>query len=106
MNAKKFPKIVIGYARFLDPIFTDYFKSHYKKNEDWEPPARDEVLSRIELQKKEWGKYEKKILVGMCGIAQLEFYRNVIPVFIVSQWKGGFSTPLVLGSNIPPRSFC
>ena len=100
----KEPKIIIKYNRFLDPIFIGYIKS-LPQWKDWQVPSSEEVLRRIEEYKKEWKKNEKIILNALCEITDLEFFRNVIDVYIVSGNPRQFSNPIVIKSGFEPLEF-
>ncbi|MBU4224021.1 hypothetical protein KJ934_02270 [Patescibacteria group bacterium] len=104
MEAVKIPKIIIEYNRFLDPIFINYVKS----NPEWENypiPEKENVLERVENYKKEWTKYEQRILLGLCDITGLEFNRDVIDVYIVSVNPRQFSNPIIIKSGFSPDEF-
>lgn len=66
------PKIIIKYGKLLDPIFIFYCQNNPDLKargwNDWVPPAQEDVLKKIEDYKKEWLKYETKILKGICDV--------------------------------------
>ena len=100
----KYPQINIAYNRFLDPIFTEWIQSK-PKWKDWRSPTKEEVLNRIEVYKKEWRKYEKPILKGVCDVLKLLFLQNIVDVHIVSGNPRAFSNPIVMKSSYAPEEF-
>jgi len=109
-TGKKLPEIIIKYNRLLDPIFLTYVEHHpewkevYSKDK-WSPWPKDALLKNIEECKKEWKKYEKQILEGMCDVLGIDFYRNVINVHIVSANPRSFSNPIVVRGTFAPLRF-
>ncbi len=101
---KEIPKINIMYGRFLDPIFIGYIQSN-SKWENWTPPAKEEVLTRIKNYKNEWSLFETKILQSLCDILNMEFKQNIIDVYIVSGNPRQFSNPIVIKSGFHPDEF-
>ncbi len=109
-NNKKLPEIIIKYNKLLDPILLTYAKNDPEwkdaySQEKWSPWPKDKLLKNIEECKTKWEKYEKSILVEMCDILGLEFYRNVINVHIVSANPRSFSSPLIIRGTFPPSTF-
>lgn len=106
---KKVPRIIIKYGKVLDPIFIFYCQNSPDLKargwNDWTPPTQEEVFKRIEDYKKEWSKYEAKILKGICDVLNLEFKRNVIDVYIVSGNPRQLSAPIVIKSSFSPDEF-
>ncbi len=100
----KYPQINIAYNRFLDPIFIEWIQSK-PEWKDWKSPTKEEVLNRIEVYKKEWRKYEKSILKGMCHALKLSFVQNIVDVHIVSGNPRAFSNPIVMKSGYAPEEF-
>lgn len=100
----KIPKFIIKYNRFLDPIFISYIQSD-PKWKNWIVPSREIVLKRAQNYKKEWAKYEEKIIRNLCSITGLKFNRNVIDVYIVSGNPRQFSNPIIIKSGFPPDEF-
>ncbi|MBU6431522.1 hypothetical protein KGQ29_04070, partial [Patescibacteria group bacterium] len=98
------PKIRIKYNKFLDPIFKTYIKSN-PKWKDWVEPTEAEVKDRVKKYKKEWVKYEKKILEGICELLDLNFSQNIIDVHIVSGNDRQFSNPVVIKSGFKLDEF-
>lgn len=106
---RKLPKIIIKYGKLLDPIFISYCQnSPDLKTRGWNgwiPPPQEEVVKRIEDYKKEWSKYETKILKGICRVLNLSFKRNVIDVYIVSGNPRQLSAPIIIKSGFNPDEF-
>ncbi|HBB44435.1 MAG: hypothetical protein UW27_C0001G0064 [Parcubacteria group bacterium GW2011_GWA1_44_13] len=107
---KKLPQIVIRYSKLLDPIFIFYCQNNpdLKKQgwNDWIPKSREKIDENIKLFREEWRKDGEIILRGICGILRLNFYRNVIPIYIVSGNARNFSDPLIIrGDYHNPTDF-
>lgn len=104
-----YPKIKIGFNRFLDPVFTFYCKNNpdLKKRgwNDWIPPTNEEISERVIGYKKEWEAFEKKLLRSLYKISGLKFKRNIIDVHIVSGNPRQFSWPIVIKSGFKPEEF-
>lgn len=58
----------------------------------------------VELYRKAWVPYEKKIIHGMCDLLELEFRQNIIDVNI-APWFTAFSDPMVIGVIYEPDRF-
>ncbi len=105
----KIPKINIKYNRLIDPIFIFYCQNNpeLKKRgwNDWLPPTKEKILKRVEGYKKEWGKYEKKILTGIIQVLGLDFKDQIIDVHIVSGNPRQMSNPLIIKSGFSPAEF-
>jgi hypothetical protein len=105
---RRTPKIVIKYGKLLDPIFIFYCRNNpdlkVRGWNDWIPPTQEEVFKRIENYKKEWSKYEEKIVKEMCDVLNLKFKRNII-VYIVSGNSRQLSSPIVIKSGFNPDEF-
>jgi len=106
---KRMPKIVIKYGKLLDPIFIFYCKNSPDLKargwNDWVPPTQEEISKRIDNYKKEWSKYELKIVKGICGVLDLKFKQNIITVYIVSGNSRQLSEPIVIKSGFSPDEF-
>ena len=100
----KIPKIIIEYNRFLDPIFINYVQSS-PRWKNWPIPSKETVLKKIRDYKKEWIKYEKKILYSLYSITGLNFNRDTIEVYIVSVNPRQFSNPIIIKSGFSPDEF-
>jgi hypothetical protein len=98
------PKILIKYARFLDPIFKAYVASDPR----WKNvavPTEDDVKERIARYRGEWERVGQKMLEGTCEVLGLSFDRPVIDVYVVSLNPRPFSDPIVIKSGHEPREF-
>lgn len=106
---RRFPKIIIKYGKLLDPIFIFYCKNNPDLKargwNDWIPPTQEEIFKRIEDYKKEWSKYETKILKSICAVFNLRFKRNMIDVYIVSGNPRQLSAPIIIKSGFSPNEF-
>ena len=102
--AYNFPRILIRYNRFLDPIFIEYCKLQ-PKWKDWVPPAKEVVLKRVDAYEESWKKEEEKILQGLYDVSGLGFQRNIIDIHIVSGNPRQFSNPIVIKSGYEQRDF-
>ena len=91
----KKPKIIIKYNRFLDPIFIGYIKS-LPQWKDWQIPSQEKIVERVKKYRERWKECEERFLLGLCEITNLEFYRNVIDVHIVSGNPRQFSRPIII----------
>ncbi len=105
----KIPKILIQYGKLIDPLYIFYCQNNpsLKKRgwNDWIPPKPKELKRRILAYKKEWKKYEKKVLTEISGSLELSFNREVIDVFIVSGISRATSHPLIIKSGFKPKEF-
>ena len=106
---RKTPKIIIKYSQLIDPMFIFYCQNNpeLKKRgwNEWVAPPKEEILKRVRNYNKEWSKYEKKILNGMCYILELDFKTNIINVHIVSGNPRSMSHPMIIKSGYPPDEF-
>lgn len=100
----QYPKIIIKYNRFLDPIFSVYIQSR-ERWADWTAPLQEDVLKRVENYNAEWRKYEKKVFKCLSDCFNLEFVRNVIDVHVVSSNPRQFNDPLVIKSSFSSQEF-
>jgi len=105
----KLPKINIKYNRLIDPIFIFYCQNNPALKSrgwnDWIPPPKEKILKRVERYKKEWRKYEKKILTGIIQILGLDFKDQIIDVHVVSGNPRQISNPLIIKSGFSPTEF-
>lgn len=101
------PKIIIGYGFLLDPLLREYFvlkqvgvslnKNLIDKND---------LIRDIEDYKKEWIKYEDKILKALLNLLPIKFLHNIIDVYVVSYFPSrGSSCPVIIEGDILPREF-
>lgn len=99
-----FPKIIIDYNRFLDPIFTAYIQSQ-PQWKNWVLPPVEEVKKQVNKYKNEWSKRGEKIVNGICEFTRLNFKQNIIFVHIVSGNPRPFSKPIILKSGYTVDEF-
>lgn len=92
------PEIRFQYGWLLTRAFYQYRKmlTEYK---DEEPPAWNVVNEIVENRRKIWEPVEQKIITGMQEIAGLNFYQNIIDVYIVTGYSSAFSEPLVMSKK-------
>ena len=106
---QKTPKIIIKYNLSIDPIFAFYCQNNpeLKKRgwNEWVVPPKEEIIRRIRAYRKEWSKYEKKILNGICDILGLNFKINIIDVYIVSGISRAIGDPIIIKSGFRPDEF-
>lgn len=98
------PKIRIIYGKFLDPIFKGWFSSQ-PNFKDRIIPEKEYVDNQILMYKEQWNLYGDKILKSLCEITGLNFERNIIDVFVVSDVYRPFSRPLVITSKYKKDAF-
>ena len=98
------PKINIIYGKFLDPVFKGWFSSQ-PNFKDRVIPEKDFVDKQILMYKEQWGLYGDKILKTLCEVTGLNFKRNIIDVYVVSDVYRPFSRPLVITSKYKKDSF-
>lgn len=96
------PEVRIKFGFFLEPVFEAH---HRVEHPEWKSPPSSEVFKKIDEFDAAWKPYEHKILQGLVDTLGLDFYQNVVDVFIVSGMRGGFSTPMFIGSNREPDQF-
>lgn len=106
---RRLPRIIIKYGKLLDPVFVFYCRNNPDLKargwNDWIPPTKEEVLRRIDDYRKEWSKYEVKILKGICGLLDLKFKRNIIDVYIVGGNPRQLSDPIIIKSGFSLDEF-
>jgi hypothetical protein len=98
------PKILIGYGSFLQPMFTEYWRAE-QKDLNWQPLTRDEIFDRVKAYIKVWKPFEEKVINGLIGATNLHFAENLVSVFVISGYYGGFSDPVVISSDVPEERF-
>jgi hypothetical protein len=62
-------------------------------------PSYSKMDKRTQRLHKTWNAEEKKIIRGMQKIAGLNFYQNLIDVYIVAGLEHAFSDPMVIGTR-------
>ena len=106
---RKLPRIIIKYGKVLDPIFIFYCQNNPDLKtrgwNDWVLPTQEEMFKRVANYRKEWSKYETKILKGIYAVLNLKFKRNIIDVYIVSGNPRQLSAPIVIKSGFSPDEF-
>lgn len=98
------PKVIIGYSRFLNPIFAEWAKVA-TGNPQWKPMEHAVLVEKIFSYIALWEPYEKKIMSGLMKALELNFLENFISVYIISGQKGGFSDPIVISPGVPDERF-
>src|SRR3989344_494600 len=80
-------KVSIQHSKLLEPFFNFYVKNSPDVKgsgwKEWVPPDKEKLDKRIEAYKDIWGKYEKKVLNGICSVLNLSFKED-INVYIVA----------------------
>lgn len=67
--------------------------------------AGDEDMQNIiKAYRREWSKFEDKILNGLWQILSVTYRKNIIDVYI-APWFYAFSDPLVIGVTLTPNEF-
>ena len=75
------PKIIIKYARALDPIFIEYCKSYKHGGWDkWVSPSHEEVTQRTESYKKKWVIWQEQVIGGIQEILGSKGYAEILDV--------------------------
>lgn len=99
---KKLPKIIIEYSKLLDPIFTFYCQNNPELKKgwgDWEPLPAEKLDENVRLFKQAWQKDGEKMLLGICSVLKLDFYRNVIPVYVVNGNPRPSGDPIIIRAD-------
>ncbi|HAS84604.1 MAG TPA: hypothetical protein DCS23_00815 [Candidatus Yonathbacteria bacterium] len=106
---KKLPKVTIEYSKLLDSFFVFYCqnKPELKKGwSDWAPLPTDKLIENVELFRQAWEKDGKRMLLEACSVLNLDFSRNIIPVYVVSGSPRPFGDPVVIRADFArPDSF-
>ncbi len=103
MSITSYPTIRIKDAWLLRQNASQYLHELWAKEGD--VLADDEHMKKVvKAYRKSWEKYETRVLKGMCELYDLEFYQNLIDVYI-APWFGAFSDPLVIGVRYKPDEF-
>ncbi len=105
----KLPEIKITYSKILDPIFICYTQNDPQwkdmNYQPWTPLPEKAVMAHVERYKEIWKKYGPAILEGIVTFFDVEFYENIIEVYIVNKNPRGFSNPLILSCNYTENVF-
>lgn len=99
---KKLPKIIIEYSKLLDPIFTFYCQNNPELKKgwgDWAPLSPEKLDENVKLFRQAWHKDGERMLRGVCDVLKLDFYRNVIPVYVVSGNPRPFGDPIIIRAD-------
>ncbi len=100
---RKLPQIRIKDAWLLRMNASQHLHELWAK--EGQTLADDERMAEVvSAYRKAWSTYEEKIVRGMCDLYDLEFYQNLIDVYI-APWFGAFSDPLVIGVKHEPDEF-
>jgi len=94
----KYPKIIISYNRFLDPIFIGYIQAQ-PQWKDWIVPQRSLVDANIKMYRETWDTFGPKALEAICKRTGFFFMRNQIDVHVVSGNPRSFSRPIIIKSR-------
>ncbi|OHB09958.1 MAG: hypothetical protein A3G05_01400 [Candidatus Zambryskibacteria bacterium RIFCSPLOWO2_12_FULL_45_14] len=100
----KVPEIRFKYGWLLTDAFYNYRKMIPKFKKE-KPPTWKKMRVLIKDQKKVWKKDEKKIIKAMQKIIGLNFYQNLIDVYIVDGHKSAFSDPMVINYRYHGEGF-
>ena len=101
------PKIIFRHGFLLDPLLREYFiLKQVGILQGKNLIGQDDLIKNIEEYKKEWGKYENKILESLLNLLPIKFLHNVIDVYVVSYLpRRGASSPVMIEGDISPREF-
>ena len=103
MSIDNNPKIRIKDAWLLRQNASQHLHELWAKEGD--VLADDEHMKKVvKAYRKSWENYEARVIKGMCDLYDLEFYQNLIDVYI-APWFGAFSDPLVIGVKHDPDEF-
>ena len=98
------PEIRFHNAWLLTDAFVTYTKQ-IEKFKDRPVPSWEGIQERIDKNSEIWRKGEKEIVTAMQKIVGLNFYQNIIDVYIVYGWKSAFSSPMVLSMRYEGEEF-
>lgn len=98
----RLPEIRIKDGFLLRENASKYLHELWGKNEDL--ASDDDMQKIVESYRLEWQKYEAKILQYVVDTLGVEFYKDVIDVYI-APWFHAFSDPLVIGVIHTPDEF-
>lgn len=91
----KIPEIRIKHGWLLQSAFVKYMMQvpEYK---DKKVPSDEKMKDIIKNRQELWQPVGEKILTAMQEITGLNFYKNIIDVYVVFGWKSAFSDPLTM----------
>ncbi|MBT3282922.1 hypothetical protein HN375_02075 [bacterium] len=96
----KLPEIRFKSSWLLAPIIKSYVEA-----QEWDILPDEDLKNSIEEVAKTWTTSGEQILKGICEITGLEFYSNIIDVYLALGYKGGISDPLVISSQVRDKKF-
>ena len=96
----KLPEIRFKSSFLLAPII----KSHIEVQK-WEVLSDESLEASIEEVKKTWNTSGEQILNGICEITGLEFYQDIIDVYLALGYRGGISDPLIISARVRDKTF-
>lgn len=102
------PKIFIQHGKLLEPFFNFYVKNSPDVKgagwKEWTPPDKEKLEKRIQAYRDIWGKYENRVLGGVCDALGMRF-KTDISVYIVAGINRSMSNPLIISSHHSPGQF-
>ena len=95
----KLPEIRIQSSWLLEPVSRKLAGRKAKSRAYY--PSKSVVEKKIKLFERIWRKHETKLLRAMCRKLNLQFYQNVIDVYVLPYWYVmGMSKPLIISARI------
>lgn len=91
----KIPEIRFQYGWLLTNAFY-FLRKQIPKFKKEKPPTWNEMKSVVAERRRLWKKNEKKLITAMQKISGLNFYQNLIDVYLISGYGGAFSDPLTM----------
>ncbi len=101
---KKIPEIRIKHGWLMQKAFVSYL-NEIPKYKDNVAPSPEEMENIVLNRRKLWHVQEDDIIAGMQEITGLDFYANLIDVYLVYGYRTGFSDPLVLSIRYENEHF-
>lgn len=103
MKEKSLPQIKIKYGWLLYPIFKKLYEAGAKHTKS-QFPTEGQVEGKVKAFQQAWAPYELKILQAMCSVLELDFYQNIVDVYVAGP-SPSFSDPMVITSELTPDRF-
>lgn len=100
----KIPEIRFSNGWLLTSAFMAY-REEIKRFKNKRAPSWKKMSKIVSVREKIWKKSEKKIITAMQKITGLNFYQNLIDVYIVYGWRTAFSDPMVIGMRYEDEDF-
>jgi hypothetical protein len=100
----KIPEIRIKWGWLLTDAFYK-LRKQIPGFENENPPTWEETKKVVANRKEIWEKVEKKIIVAMQKIAGLNFYQNIIDIYLIDGHKSAFSEPLAINYKYHDEGF-